>query len=98
MAKGKTVINCTSVSSSFLGDSACLEAVALVTGGSDGGGKVEVWTADGLRKKLSDLPYQIHYHSVDYIDGRLILCGSIDDIKCLKGKYQPLTKGTLVYC
>ena len=88
-----------------LGDLQCLEAVALITGGmidnfniSSPLQEVEVWTEDGQRKRLSDLPYKNLYHSVDYIDGGLYLCGGGGNkTKCLKGEYQPSTKGTLVH-
>ena len=104
MAKGKTVSTCDSgVWTPLLEDLQCLEAVALITGGFDDSRKlqeVEVWKGDGQRKRLSDLPRVISDHSVDYIDGALLLCGGYDRRsrnKCLKGEYQPSTKGILVH-
>ena len=102
MAKGKTVAHCDDgVWTPSLGDFACLEGVALITGGNADytrQPKVEVWTADGLRKRLSDLPYGLNAHSTDYIDGGLFLCGGRSNLEtCLKGDYQPSTKGTLIH-
>ena len=83
----------------------CLQGAALVSGGLHGSSRlaeVEVWTEDGQSKRLSDLPDSIQRHSMDYVYGELFVCGGKDgdgsSDKCLKGEYQPSTKGRLVHC
>ena len=110
VAKGKTISTYTSEAwTPSLEDLQCLEGAALIVGGMHDRRTrlqdIEVYTADGQRRMLSDLPQAISLHSVDYIDGALLLCGGKDNDggrrssrdKCLKGEYQPSTKGTLVH-
>lgn len=60
VARGKTVAGCADgVWTPSLEDMSCAEGAALIAGGFDGCRRlqeVEVWTADGQRRRLSDLP------------------------------------------
>ena len=56
----------------------CVEGVALIVGGAssgDGDRKVvEIYGPD-LHDRLPDLPDQREVHTVDYVDGQVLLCG-----------------------
>ena len=69
---------------------ACIEGVALITGGSPKGKNVEVWGPNGENKTLSDLPADVNSHSLDYLDGSLYLCLLST---CWKGEYDESSKG-----
>lgn len=55
----------------------CEPAVALVTGGQKSLQRVEVYSSqtDSCRRLLPSLPSLYSQHSVDYLDGQVILCG-----------------------
>ena len=83
--------------SPVLGKLECTEGVALITGGWYNHvwmNKVEVWGPDGLTKSLSDLPVGLLAHSMEFINGSVLLCGGERHVdKCLKGDYQSSSKG-----
>merc|ERR1712073_146951 len=54
----------------------CPAALALVTGGYGNGQSVEIYSSDGsCNRQLSDLPDNRYAHTVNYVDGYILLCG-----------------------
>lgn len=84
----------------------CTPGIAILAGGTKSGTttewleseKVEVYGINGLRKQLNDLPATREGASVDYIDGKLYLCGGGTWDKtavlksCLRGEYDSTTQ------
>ena len=59
-------------------DMKCLITVALVTGGSEWGPlqSVEIYSSN-ISQYLPDLPQDYRYHSCDFVEGEVLVCGGL---------------------
>ena len=80
----------------------CVEGIALVTGGFNGGSipMVEVYGPGGISKRLSD-NQAIHAHSLDYLDGAVYMCGGAEKSSglsniCFRGELNIPNKGNIL--
>ena len=72
VSTNKTVITCEDGQWSEAPE--CVAAVAIITGGGPFCPTVEVY-GENLHKKLPDLPDSRYYHSLQLVNGVLLLCG-----------------------
>ena len=79
-------------------DLACVEGIALVTGGYNGEevSAVEVYGPGGMSKRLSD-NQAIYDHSLDYLEGAVYMCGGANSPGlsniCFRGELNVPNKG-----
>ena len=76
-AYNRTVTTCTNnIWTTTPQHMSCYVSVALITGGRPNYRTVEIYSSDGsCNKQLPDLPDDRYQHTVDYVDGQLLLCG-----------------------